>query len=293
MSAMRSFLTHRRGDLALALAALSLFVAAGGPAEAAKLLDGARLKARSIAASKLKDNSIPGGKIRNGTIGSVDIANGRIQRRDIAPSVFAGLQPLLTDGSITNKLLGPGMVSTDKLATRAVTGAKIGSGAVSSTKLSGNAVTTQKIADGAVGTADLADGGVTSAKIADGAVATADLAAAGVGGAQLADDAVSAAKIARNAVTGGELDATGAPTLNFGLIDAGRCATQAVPVTGTDVGDDVILVTPGPGFSGSTATASVQSAGQFSVTVCNLTDSAADPDGASGAVYRWVAIQAA
>lgn len=288
---MRSFLLHRRGDLALALAAVSLFVAVGGPAEAAKLIDGARLKARSIASSKLKDNSIPGGKIRNGSIGSVDIANGRVQRWDLAPGVFAGLQPLLTDGSITNKLLAPGMVSSDKLASRAVIGTKIGSGAVSNTKLSGNAVTSVKIADGTIATGDLADGAVTSAKLADADVGAADLAAGAVGTGQLADDAVTAAKIARNAVTGGELDATGAPTFNFPSLASGTCATQAVPVSGTDVSDDVIVVTPGTGFTGSTATAAVQNAGQFAVTVCNLSGAASDPDGATGAVYRWAAIQ--
>jgi hypothetical protein len=127
-------------------------------------------------------------------------------------------------------------------------------------------------------------------KIADGTVATGDLADGAVTSAKDADDTLAATDIARNGVTATELDAGGAPTLNFGSILAGRCETQPVTVTGTDVSDDAIVVTPGAGFTGSTATATVQTAGQFSVTVCNLTAAPADPDG-TGAVYRWVAIQ--
>jgi hypothetical protein len=277
---MRSYLAGKRGDVALGIAAISLFISLGGPAWAAGLIDGSRLKPRSVSGKKIKplavsnsrlsSNAVTGSKIKNGSVASVDIADGSVQRTDLTPDIFGGLQSALTTGSLFTALFADDSITTAKLAANSVTGIKINPGAVSNTRLSGDAVTSVKIDDGTVASADLADGGVATADIAD--------------------DAVTAGKIARNAVTGTEVDASAAPTLNFGSIGSGACDTQTVAVTGTDVSDDVIVVTPGAGFAGSTATATVQNAGQFSVTVCNLTGSAADPDGA-GAVYRWVAIQ--
>jgi hypothetical protein len=81
--------------------------------------------------------------------------------------------------------------------------------------------------------------------------------------------------------------------LNFGTIAAGACDTQPVTISGADLSDDAILVTPGIGVSGSDFDihAAIQSATVFGLTVCNHTALAADPDGASGAPYNYVAIQ--
>lgn len=289
---MHTFLSRRRGDLTLGIAAVSLFASLGGPSWAAGLIDGHQLKTRSVRGkalapravsnSRIFPNAVTGAKIRNGSVAGADIADGSIARADVVPDFFAGLQPALAPGSLV----------TDLFADRAVTGRKLAVGAVSNTRLLNDAVTSAKVADGSITGADLADGTVATADLADGGVTIGKLADGSVTGAKVADGTVGAAKLQRNAVTGAALDASGTATLNFDAIAAGACASRPVDVTGADVSDDAVAVTPGPGFAGTLATAAVQGPEQFTVTVCNLGAAPVDPDGADGAAYRWVAVQA-
>lgn len=284
---MRSLLNGRRGDIALGIAVVSLFASLGGPSWAAGLINGQRLQAKTVTGKKLKpravtnsrlgSNAVTGSKIKNGAVASVDVANGSLAREDVTPDFFAGLQTALGPGSVFESLLAVNAITTGKIADRAVTGVKLDPGAVSNSRLLNNAVTSSKIDDGTVAGADLADGAVSSAKILDSGIATADL----------ADDAVTTAKIARNGVTGGDLDATGAAALDFASIADGACASAPVALTGADVADDAIVVTPPVGFAGSGVFAVPVDATSFEVRVCNYTGSAVEPDG----TYRWVAIQ--
>lgn len=52
--------TFRKPSPAMLIAMLALFVAAGGPAYAAKTINGKVLKNRSIAGSKIKRNTLTG-----------------------------------------------------------------------------------------------------------------------------------------------------------------------------------------------------------------------------------------
>ena len=239
---MTKFTRISRGDVALGLAAVSLFVVAGGPAAAADLLDGARLQDKSVKGKKLAPRAVTNSRLGGGAVASGKIKDGSIAGVDLAPALLDSLQPKLTTSSITADLIGPD--------------------AVGSNEIQADAVGSSEIDNGAVGTN------------------------------QLADKAVSAAKLDANSVTGAAADAAGATTLNFGTLPAGACDTLPVAISGADVSNDVIVLTPGAGFTGSTATASVQSSGQFSVTVCNLTAAPADPDTANGATYRWIAFTA-
>ena len=76
--------------------------------------------------------------------------------------------------------------------------------------------------------------------------------------------------------------------LDFASIADGDCAAAPIAVSGADVSDDVVAVTP-PATVPATviAAATVQSATQLSVTVCNFSGGPVEPDGS----YRWVAIQ--
>ena len=246
---MRSLLS-RRENLALALSAVALFAAAGGPSWAAGQINGKRLKPASVTNAKLAKNAVTSVKVRPGTLLSSDLRDGTVQRRDVAPDFFTGLQTALGTGSIYSALIADGAVTTEKIPNQAVTGVKINAGAVSTSRLLNNAVTSGKIEDATITGAD----------------------------------------IAKNGVTGANLDGTGTATLDLPLLADGTCSAQPVTVTGADLTDDVVLVTPPATLVAPVSIyATVQSATQFSVNVCAVGAAGTDLDDADGA-YRWVAI---
>jgi hypothetical protein len=253
---MRSL--HLRENIALALSGIALFAAVGGPSWAASKISGQRLS----------NNSVTSSKIRNSTIRGVDVRNGTLSRADVRSDFFTGLQSALTPGSLTSLFLANDAVTTEKIANQSVTGVKLDPGAVSTTRLLNNAVTSAKIDNGTITADDLADNSVAAGEIADDAVTTGD--------------------IARNGVTGQNLDASGATVLDFASIPDGTCAAAPIAVSGADLGDDVVAVTPPATFpTTAIAAATVQSATQLSVTVCNFSGGAIEPDG----TYRWIAVQ--
>jgi hypothetical protein len=230
----------KRGDVALGLAAVSLFVAVGGPATAADLINGAQLQDRSVKGKKLARRAVSNSRLFRDAVGTGKVRDGSLTRADLAEDIFDGLQPTLTTNSITGDLLAGNSVGGDEIEPDGISGSDI--------------------APGAIGNSDLAPG------------------------------SVSAAKLENNSVTGAAADATGATTLNFGSIGNQACASLPVTVTGADISNNVIILTPGAGFTGSTATPVVTGSETFEVRVCNLTGAPADPDGASGVSYRWIAI---
>ncbi|MFL5844817.1 MAG: hypothetical protein ACJ762_09000 [Solirubrobacteraceae bacterium] len=276
---MRSLSSPSRGNAALALSIVAVFASMGGPGWAASAISGKNLKNRSVTGkklalgavsnSRLASNAVTGAKIKNGAVGSVDVADGSLARADASPDFFTGLQTALTTGSIFTALLADNAVTTAKIGNGQVTGVKIDPGAVSTTRLLNNAVTSVKIEDGTVAAGDLADSAVTSAKIADGAIATGDIAA--------------------NGVTAGDFDVAGNAPVDFPSVPDGACVPAPVNVTGVDLTNDAIVLTPGPGYPLSTATAVVQSATSFSIVACNLTGAPVD---APAVNFRWVAIDA-
>lgn len=276
---MRSLLSPSRGNAALALSIVAVIASMGGSGWAASLISGKHLKNRSVAGkklalgavsnSRLASNAVTGTKIRNGSVASVDVTDGSLGRADVTPDFFTGLQSALTTGSVYSALLADNAVTSAKIANGQVTGVKLDPGAVSTTRLLNNAVTSAKIEDGAVGAADLADGAATSAKIADGTIATGD--------------------IAPNGVTAADFDVAGNAPVDLPLVADGACTPSTVNVTGADLTNDAIILTPGPGFALSTATAVVQSATSFSIVACNLTGAGLD---APAVNFRWVAIDA-
>ena len=145
-------MTPRRPSPATALAAAALFVALGGPAEAARTLG-------------LKNDSVTSKKIRNRTIATVDLSKTTIRRLMVTPAGSVG-GASVTDGSLGGADLAAGSVGGDRLAP----------GSVAGDRLAANSVGSGQIVDQTVGGADIGPGAVTADEVADGTLAAADVA---------------------------------------------------------------------------------------------------------------------
>jgi len=136
---------RRRPSAALVVALLALFVAVGGPAEAARL------------------------------IGSKDVKNGSLKTEDLSRKAVKSLQTT-PRRSVGERQLRDGAVATAKLRDGAITPVKIAPAAIGSAQLAVDAVGPRELRAGAAGSVQLADGAVTGAKVADGSLDSRDLA---------------------------------------------------------------------------------------------------------------------
>jgi hypothetical protein len=115
----------RRPSPALVVALIALFVALGGPANAARLVRG----------SQIKKNTITSMQIKNRSLGVKDLSRGAVSALRITP-----------DGSITEAKLADGAVTSAKLGGAAVTGAKIAAGAIGGIQVADHSLTASDIA---------------------------------------------------------------------------------------------------------------------------------------------------
>ena len=202
------------------VALLALFVALGGPAEAARLING--------------------GKIKKGTVGSKQLADGGVKARDLAPGAIDRLTATPPD-SIGPLQLGINAVTTDALAPNSVLTGNVADGTLTAADLGINAVGPEEIADNAVGQAQIRPNGVAASEIADGSI----------DGREVVDGGLSARDIARKVAT---LQLAGQRA------SARTSARRKwVPVAGIDLAGSFVLaladhaVAAGPGVHGRTA----------------------------------------
>jgi hypothetical protein len=135
----------RRPSAALVVALLALFVAVGGPAEAARL------------------------------IGSKQVANRSLKTEDLSRKAVKTLQST-PRRSVGERALADGGVTTPKLRDGAVTAVKIAPATVGGAQLAAGAVGPRELRAGAAGQAQIADGAVSGAKVADGSLDSRDVA---------------------------------------------------------------------------------------------------------------------
>jgi hypothetical protein len=126
------------------VALVALFVALGGPAEAAHLINGKLLEKGTVTGKAIKDRSL----------GVRDLSKPAIRKLQNLPS-----------GSVTEA----------KLANRAVTPGKLAPGAVGSSAIAAGGVSSGNLAGGAVGSPQVADNSLTGADIADGGLSANDI----------------------------------------------------------------------------------------------------------------------
>ncbi|WCB91719.1 tail fiber protein [Baekduia alba] len=194
----------------MVVASLALFIALGGPATAAHLIDGATIKGNSITTKQ----------VRNRTLGVQDLSKSAVKALQTSPSLSVGA-----------KQLRDGAVGTKALADRAVDATKIAPGAVGNSHLASKAVDGGKLADGAVGNAQLGTDAVTSAKVADGAI----------GAGAIADGGLQTRDIG---------DFYGSVSVPFGDFTANQCkvvtinAQASVPGQSNSIADDIVAASP-------------------------------------------------
>jgi hypothetical protein len=128
-------ISRRRPSAATAIALLALFVALGGPAQAAHLIDGSLLQKGSVTGRAVKDRSLT----------THDLSKAAVRRLRTTP-VASVTEAQLKNGSVT-----PG---------------KLARGAVGSAAIAPGGVTAGNLAAGAVGSAQVADGSLTAADVA-------------------------------------------------------------------------------------------------------------------------------
>jgi hypothetical protein len=138
-------LPHRRPSAALVIALLALFIAVGGPAEAARLIGGKDVKDRSLGTRDLSKKAV----------------------RDLRSTPRR---------SVGERALAEGGVTTSKLRDGAVTSVKVAPATIGSSQLAPGAVGSRELRAGAAGQVQLADGAVNGAKIADGSLDARDTA---------------------------------------------------------------------------------------------------------------------
>src|SRR3954452_24256761 len=135
----------RRPSAAFVLALVALFVAVGGPAEAARVITGKQVKDRSL------------------------------ETRDLSRKAVKDLRKTPA-GSAGQKARADGGVSTAELHDGAVTAVKLAPASIGSAQLAPGSVGPREVRGGSVGNGQIADAAVNGAKVADGSLDSRDLA---------------------------------------------------------------------------------------------------------------------
>jgi hypothetical protein len=186
------------------VALLALFVALGGPAQAAKLIDGERIKPGTIASKQVEDRSLKLRDLGRNAIGALtETPDGSVGTAQIA------------ENAVTTQAIAPDSVLTGNVADNSLTTADLGA----------NAVGNDEVSDNAIGQSEIRTNGVSASEIADNSI----------DGGEIVDGGLSIRDLAREV---GTLDWTIPP---LGL---DKCHVQPFPVTTIQVGGDFVLVSP-------------------------------------------------
>jgi hypothetical protein len=137
------------------VALLALFVALGGPAQAARLINGSDIK--------------------RGTVASKQVKNRSLTERDLAPATVRALQAT-PNRSITSGKLAPGSVLSEAVGENALTAADLATNAVGTDEIAENAVGQSEIRGNGVAAAEIADNSIDGGEIIDGGLSVRDVA---------------------------------------------------------------------------------------------------------------------
>src|SRR5215216_2548550 len=195
---------RRRPSAPMLVALLALFVALGGPAQAARLIDGSQIEAGTVRSKQLKDRSI--------------------KPRDLSS---AAVRMLLStpDDSITALKLADHSVTTRALAPGSVLTGTVGDNTLTASDLASNSVRTEEVADGAIGQSEIRNNGVAASEIADNSVDS----------GEIIDGGLSIRDVARE---------VGVLKWPVGSLPSGVCEVKRVNVTGIQIAGDFVVISP-------------------------------------------------
>jgi hypothetical protein len=226
----------RRPSPTSVIAIGALFVALGGPARAAQLIDGRDIKKGSIASKQVSDGSIA--------------------RRDLSKRAVRSLTAT-PDGSIVAGKLADSAVTTRAIAPGSVLTGSVGDNSLTSADLAASSVGTDEVADNAVGQTEIRNNGVGASEIADQSI----------DGGEIIDGGLLAHDVGRF---------SGTLIVDFSALGSGDCQGAAVTGTPADLADadisnDLVLVSAGGGWpvmlTYGVANGSVDD--QFLIYACN------------------------
>jgi hypothetical protein len=246
----------RRPSAATLIALAALFVAVGGPAQAARLIDG-------------KD-------IRPGTIGSKQVKDRSLKPRDLTKKAVRSLtatpdrsvaEPKLADAAVTTRVIAPGAVLTGSVADNSLTAAD----------LAASSVGTEEVADNAVGQTEIRNNGVGASEIADQSI----------DGGEIIDGGLLARDVGRF---------SGTLIVDFSALGAGDCQGAAVSgtaadIANADISNDLVVVAAGDGWPVrlTYGVANTPVPDQFLIYACNPTNTA-EPIDPPAVTFRYVIV---
>jgi hypothetical protein len=222
---------RRRPSAPLLVALLALFVALGGPAQAAKLIDGSDIKRGTVGSKQLKDRSI--------------------KPRDLGSAAVRVLQSTPND-SITARKLGENSVTTRALAPGSVLTGTVGDNSLTATDLASNSVRAEEVADDAIGQPEIRAAGVGASEIAEGSI----------DGGEIVDGGLSVRDVARQ---------VGILTWPVKELVKDACEVKRVTVREIDLAGDFVVISPTSSWpSDLVYTANgTSSPTEFKVEACN------------------------
>lgn len=193
-----------RPSAPMLVALLALFVALGGPAKAARLIDG--------------------GDIRRGTVGSQQVADRSLKTEDLKRKTVKRLRAVpdgavgaaeLAENAVTNRALAPASVATGHVVDNSLT----------ADDLAPSSVDAEAIADDAVGQAQIRNNGVGGSEIVDNAVS----------GGKIVDGSLTVRDVAQQ---------YGTVEWPIDGLDAGACQVGRVSDATLDIAGDFVVVSP-------------------------------------------------
>jgi hypothetical protein len=244
----------RRPPASTLIALAALFVALGGPAQAARLIDGKDIAKGTIASKQVKDRSLA--------------------PRDLSRRAVRSLKAT-RDGSITAAKLGEDSVTTRALAPGSVLTGTVADNSLTTADLASNSVATEEVADNAIGQTEIRNNGVGASEIADQSIDTGEI----VDGGLLARD------VGRFA---------GTLIVDFSSLAGGECQNAIVTGTASDlanadISNDLVVVSPSASWPIrlTYGAAAAPASDQFQVYACNPTAATIDPPSVN---FRFVVI---
>jgi hypothetical protein len=218
------------------VALLALFVALGGPAQAAKLINGARIKEDSVASKQIKDRSLKLRDLAPGAIGSLT----KTPNGSVGPSQLA-------ENAVTTRAIAPGSVLTGNIADNSLTAADLGT----------NSVGSDEVADNAIGQSEIRNNGVSASEIADNSI----------DGGEIVDGGLSIRDVARQ---------VGTLQWPVPSLPADKCDVKAVPIGGIQIAGDFMVMSPTSAWPHELVYTvnGTSSETEFKVQACNRSDKA-------------------
>jgi hypothetical protein len=126
------------------IALVALFVALGGPAEAAKLISGKDIKKNAITSKHVKNRSLAVG----------DLSNAAVRALGATPANSVGTVQIV-DGSIAAADIAPNSLGSGQIADQSLGGVDIATSAVSSDEIAPNSIQDDEVSDGRLGARDV------------------------------------------------------------------------------------------------------------------------------------------